>query len=148
MLKKTQRLKQLYNMLTKNNTIHLVYGREYQDSDEKYDQFFYSYSTIFRNVPLKYLNLLLKNRDKIKKFCDKNYNESATNFVGNTKVEVITGDEYYQTYEDVFGDLAYRDNSLFNDYGQLYNGRQFFKYDFAPNLTENYTYKNLNRKAS
>jgi len=135
-------------MLTKNNTIHLVYGREYQDSDEKYDQFFYSYSTIFRNVPLKYLNLLLKNRDKIKKFCDKNYNESATNFVGNTKVEVITGDEYYQTYEDVFGDLAYRDNSLFNDYGQLYNGRQFFKYDFAPNLTENYTYKNLNRKAS
>ena len=148
MLKKTQRLKQLYNMLTKNNTIHLVYGREYQDSDEKYDQFFYSYSTIFRNVPLKYLNLLLKNRDKIKKFCDKNYNESATNFVGSTKVEVITGDEYYQTYEDVFGDLAYRDNSLFNDYGQLYNGRQFFKYDFAPNLTENYTYKNLNRKAS
>ena len=148
MLKKTQRLKQLYNMLTKNNTIHLVYGREYQDSDEKYDQFFYSYSTIFRNVPLKYLNLLLKNRDKIKKFCDKNYNESATNFVGNTKVEVITGDEYYQTYEDVFGDLSYRDNSLFNDYGQLYNGRQFFKYDFAPNLTENYTYKNLNRKAS
>ena len=135
-------------MLTKNNTIHLVYGREYQDSDAKYDQFFYSYSTIFRNVPLKYLNLLLKNRDKIKKFCDKNYNESATNFVGNTKVEVITGDEYYQTYEDVFGDLAYRDNSLFNDYGQLYNGRQFFKYDFAPNLTENYTYKNLNRKAS
>jgi len=135
-------------MLTKNNTIHLVYGREYQDSDEKYDQFFYSYSTIFRNVPLKYLNLLLKNRDKIKKFCDKNYNESATNFVGSTKVEVITGDEYYQTYEDVFGDLSYRDNSLFNDYGQLYNGRQFFKYDFAPNLTENYTYKNLNRKAS
>jgi hypothetical protein len=135
-------------MLTKNNTIHLVYGREYQDTDDKYDQFFYSYSTIFRNVPLKYLNLLLKNRDKIKKFCDKNHNESATNFVGSTKVEVITGDEYYQTYEDVFGDLAYRDNSLFNDYGQLYNGRQFFKYDFAPNLTENYTYKNLNRKAS
>jgi hypothetical protein len=54
-------------MLTKNNTIHLVYGREYQDSDERYDQFFYSYSTIFRNVPLKYLNLLLRNKDKIKK---------------------------------------------------------------------------------
>ena len=78
-------------MLTKNNTIHLVYGREYQDSDERYDQFFYSYSTIFRNVPLKYLNLLLRNKDKIKNYCDKNYKEVATNFVGNTKVEVLTG---------------------------------------------------------
>jgi hypothetical protein len=47
-------------MLTKNNTIHLVYGREYQDSDERYDQFFYSYSTIFRNVPLKYLKSIVK----------------------------------------------------------------------------------------
>ena len=136
-------------MLTKNNTIHLVYGREYQDSDERYDQFFYSYSTIFRNVPLKYLNLLLRSKDKIKNYCDKNYKEVATNFVGNTKVEVLTGDEYYETYEDAFGDIAYRDNSLFNDYGQLWNGRQFFKYDFAPSLTEKFTYKNLNkRKAS
>ena len=134
--------------LTKNNTVHLVYGREYQDTDDKYDQFFYSYSTIFRNVPIKYVNKLLSIRDKVKKFCDKNYNESATNFVGSTKVEVLSGDEYYQTYEDVFGDLAYRDNSLFNDYGQLWNGRQFFKYDFDPSLTESYSYKNLNKKAS
>jgi len=134
--------------LTKNNTVHLVYGREYQDTDDKYDQFFYSYSTIFRNVPIKYVNYLLSIKDKVKKFCDKNYNESATNFVGNTKVEVLTGDEYYQTYEDVFGDLAYRDNSLFNDYGQLWNGRQFFKYDFDPSLTDSYSYKNLNKKAS
>ena len=36
-------------MLNKNNTIHLVYGREYQDSDDGGD-FFFSYSTIFRNV--------------------------------------------------------------------------------------------------
>ena len=134
--------------LTKNNTVHLVYGREYQDTDDKYDQFFYSYSTIFRNVPIKYVNYLLSIKDKVKKFCDKNYNESATNFVGSTKVEIITGDEYYQTYEDVFGDIAYRDNSLFNDYGQLWNGRQFFKYDFDLSLTESYSYKNLNKKAS
>jgi len=138
----------MVNKLTKNNTVHLVYGREYQDTDDKYDQFFYSYSTIFRNVPLKYLNLLLRNKDRIKKFCDKNYNELATNFVGSTKVEVLTGDEYYQTYEDVFGDIAYRDNALFNDYGQLWNGRQFFKYDFDPSLTQSYSYKNLNKKAS
>ena len=134
--------------LTKNNTVHLVYGREYQDTDDKYDQFFYSYSTIFRNVPIKYINKLLSIKDKVKKFCDKNYNESATNFVGSTKVEVLTGDEYYQTYEDAFGEIAYRDNSLFNDYGQLWNGRQFFKYDFDPSLTDSYSYKNLNKKAS
>jgi hypothetical protein len=33
--------------------------------------------------------------------------KSATNFVGNTKVEVLIDDEYYQTYEDVFGEIAY-----------------------------------------
>jgi hypothetical protein len=137
----------MVNKLTKNNTVHLVYGREYQDSDERYDQFFYSYSTIFRNVPLKYLNLLLRNKDKIKNYCDKNYKEVATNFVGNTKVEVLTGDKYYETYEDAFGETAMGDNALFNDYGQLYN-RQFFKYDFSSSLTEQYTFKNLNRKVS
>ena len=37
------------------------------------------------------------------------------------------------------------DNSYFNDYGQLWNTRQFFKYDFAPDLTKKLdakTYKN------
>ena len=134
-------------MLTKNNTIHLVYGREYQDSDERYDQFFYSYSTIFRNVPLKYLNLLLRNKDKIKNYCDKNYNEDAKNFVGNTVVRILNNEEYYKTYEDVFGDVATGDNSLFNDYGQLWNTRQFFKYDFNPKIIENFKLKNY-RKVS
>lgn len=138
----------MVNKLTKNNTVHLVYGREYQDSDDRYDQFFYSYSTIFRNVPIKYVNKLLSIKDKVKKFCDKNYVESATNFIGNTKVEVLTGDEYYQTYEDAFGETAMGDNCLFNDYGQMWNGRQFFKYDFEPSLTESYSYKNLNKRAS
>ena len=128
--------------------VHLVYGREYQDSEETYDQFFYSYSTIFRNVPIKHINTLEKFKDKIKKYCDKNYNETATNFVGNTKVAILNDEDYYKTYEDVFGDLAYRDNSLFNDYGQLYNGRQGFKKDYDPEFTEKFTYKNLNMKAS
>ena len=128
---------------------HLVYGREYYDSSQKYDPYFYSYSTIFRNVSADLVPTLMSFKDKIKNYCDKNYKEVATNFIGNTKVEVLTGDEYYETYEDAFGDIAYRDNSLFNDYGQLWNGRQFFKYDFAPSLTEKFTYKNLNkRKAS
>tara|TARA_R110000803_G_scaffold25848_1_gene61738 strand:+ start:647 stop:1060 length:414 start_codon:yes stop_codon:yes gene_type:complete len=134
--------------LTKNNTIHLVYGREYQDSDERYDEFFYSYSTIFRNVPMQHIETLDKFKDKIKKYCDENYNESATNFVGNSKVKILHGDDYYTTYEDAFGETARGDNSLFNDYGQLYNGRQFFKKDYEPKITEQYSFKNLNRKAS
>ena len=128
--------------------VHLVYGREYQDSEDRYDQFFYSYSTIFRNVPIKHVNTLVKFKDKIKKYCDKNYVESATNFVGNTKVAILTDEDYYKTYEDVFGDIAYRDNSLFNDYGQLYNGRQFHKKDYDPEFTDKFTFKNLNKRAS
>ena len=44
---------------------------------------------------------------------------------------MIHGDKYYETYEDVFGETSMGDNALFNDYGQLWNSRQFFKYDFA-----------------
>ena len=57
-----------------------------------------------------------------------------------------TEKQYYTSYYDVFGDVATGDNSLFNDYGQLYNGRQGFKWDFNPKLTERYTYKNLNKQ--
>jgi len=135
--------------LTKNGTFNLVYAVEYIDSEERYDQDFYIYNTIFRNVPLKYLNKLNNTefKAKVKAFCDKNYKEKATNATGNSKVEIITGDEYYITYADEFGtDQVGIDNSLFNDYGQLVNGRQFFKKDFAPELTNQYTYKNLNKR--
>ena len=84
---------------------------------------------------------------KVKGYCDKNYIEKASNATGHTKVEIIVGDEYYTTYEDEFGtDTVGNDNSLFNDYCQLWNTRQFFKYDFAPYLTNQYTYKNLNKR--
>ena len=55
---------------------------------------------------------------------------------------------YYNTYYDVFGAETSTglDNALFNDYGQLWNGRQFFKYDFKPELTERYKHKNLNKQ--
>ena len=129
--------------------IHLVYGREYQDSEERYDQFFYIYNTIFRNVPTKHIDILEKYKEKIKNYCDKNFNETATNFVGNTRVAIINDKDYYTTYDDVFGsDTVQNENSLFNDYGQLWNGRQFFKKDYNPKLTEQYTYKNLNKRAS
>ena len=61
------------------------------------------------------------------------------------ELDMIVGSEYYQTYNDVFGDVAQGDNALFNDYGQLYNTRTGFKWDFNPKLTERYTYKNLNK---
>ena len=135
--------------LTKNNTFNLVYKREYQDSESYgYDEFFGTYYTIFRNVPIKFLNKLNDKdfKKKVKTFCDKNYNETATNATGYSDVEILTGDEYYNTYADEFGDdLTESDNSYFNDYGQLWNTRQFFKYDFAPDLTKSLdakTYKN------
>ena len=110
-----------------NKTYHLVYGREYQDSEDRYDQFFFIYNTVFRNVPAKLVPTLMTYKDKIKNYCDKNYKEDATNFVGNTVVRILSNKQYYQTYEDVFGDTAQNDKSLFNDYGQLWNTRQFFK---------------------
>ena len=135
--------------LTKNNTFNLVYKREYVDSDSySYDEFFGTYYTIFRNVPIKFLNKLNDKdfKKKVKTFCDKNYNETATNATGYSEVEILTGDEYYRTYADEFGaDIVDNDNSYFNDYGQLWNTRQFFKYDFAPELTKSLdaqTYKN------
>jgi len=129
--------------------VHLVYGREYQDSEETYDQFFFIYSTIFRNVPIKHINTLERFKDKVKKYCDKKYKETATNYVGNSKVVILTDEDYYKTYEDVFGtETVASDNALFNDYGQLYNGRQGFKKDYDPEFTEKFTHKNLNMKAS
>ncbi len=66
--------------------------------------------------------------------------EDASNFTGNTGIEIVYPDEYYQTYEDVFEDVAQGDKSLFNDYGQLYK-RQGFRKDFDPELTQNYKTK-------
>ena len=127
--------------LTKNNTVHLVYGREYQDSEDRYDQFFFIYNTVFRNVPAKLVPTLMSFKDKIKNYCDKNYKEDATNFVGNTVVRILSDKEYYQTYEDVFGpETAAGDHNLFNDFGQLYK-RQGFRKDFDPDLTKKYTTK-------
>ena len=71
---------------------------------------------------------------KILKFCDWNYKEPAVNFQNVTKVELIDQDEYYKTYEQVFGDTAKDDMNMFNDYGQSYD-RQSFRKDFNKELT-------------
>ena len=126
----------------KEGTLHLVYFREYEDSEERYDPYFNIYYTIFRNLPLSQLDRL-NNKDfqnKVKEFCDKNYKETASNFTGISGVEMIHGSEYYRTYEDEFGkdvtDQTGDGKSFVEDYGQKYNTRQFFKRDFNEEVTK------------
>ena len=126
----------------REGTLHLVYFREYEDSEERYDPYFNIYYTIFRNLPLSQLDRL-NNKDfqkKVKEFCDKNYKETASNFTGVSGVEMIHGSEYYRTYEDEFGkDVTDQtgDGKIFvEDYGQRYNTRQFFKRDFNEEVTK------------
>ena len=126
----------------REGTLHLVYFREYEDSEERYDPYFNIYYTIFRNLPLSQMNRL-NNKDfqkKIKEFCDKNYKETASNFTGVSGVEMIHGSEYYRTYEDEFGkdvtDQTGDGKSFVEDYGQRYNTRQFFKRDFNEEVTK------------
>ena len=126
--------------MSKEGTLHLVYYREYEDSEERYDPYFNIYYTIFRNLPLSQLNRL-NNKDfqkKVKEFCDKNYKETASNFTGVSGVEMIHGSEYYKTYDDVYGneDTPYSDKSFYEDYGQKWDTRQFFKHDFNKEITK------------
>ena len=128
--------------MSKEGTLHLVYFREYEDSEERYDPFFNIYYTIFINLPLSQLDRL-NNKDfqkKVKEFCDKNYKETASNFTGVSGVEMIHGSEYYRTYEDEFGkdvtDQTGDGKSFVEDYGQRYNTRQFFKRDFNKEVTK------------
>jgi len=127
--------------MSKDSTIHLVYWREYTDSEERYEPDFKIHNTIFRNVPLSQLKRLNSKelKEKVKVFCDKNFNETASNFTGDSGVDIISGSEYYHTYDDEFGceNTPYSDNDFWNDYGQKWNGRQFFKHDFMPKFTEN-----------
>ena len=127
--------------MSKEGTIHLTYWREYEDPDDKYYNTFQIHCTIFRNVPLSQLKRLNSKelKAKVKAFCDKNYNETADNFVGESGVDMIVGSEYYYTYGDEFGYGTPDDDDLLNDYGQSVNGRQFFKYDFMPKLTKRLT---------
>ena len=127
--------------MSKEGTLHLVYFREYEDSEERYDPYFNIYYTIFRNLPLSQLNRL-NNKDfqkKVKEFCDKNYTEAASNFTGVSGVDMIVGSEYYATYADIYGESGMGDDSFYYDYGQKWNGRQFFKHDFMPKFTESLT---------
>jgi len=120
-------------------TFNVCYLREYMDPENQGD-FFYHYETVYRNVPEKYRSKFENQKTKMKliKFLDYNYNESATNFANSTRIELIDEDQYYQTYEDVFGpETAAGDKNLFNDYGQKWD-RQSLRKDFNPKLTKKY----------
>ena len=113
---------------------------------ENQGDFFYAYETIYRNVPEKYRSKFTNQKMKMKilKFVDWNYKESASNFANVTRIELIDEDQYYQTYEDVFGDTAAGNKNMFNDYGQKWD-RQSLRKDFNKNNKKNYV-KNIDGK--
>ena len=119
--------------VTTTNNFHVVYQREYEDSEDVYEPYFLSTFTIFKNVPFSYkrLQTIQKKSNALKKILDAEYKEkgtTASNFTGRSRVAVIYDDEYYQSYEDVFGDSACGDQNFYTDYGQH---NQFMRrYDF------------------
>ena len=124
------------------NTMHLVYAREMKDPDSKYGETFYSYNTIYRNMPINLENKskLESTFTKLKEYCDKNNKDKPANDLNQSKVEIMFGREYYETFGDIYPDICDKKDwkSLYNDYGQLSNGRQFFKKDYDPQLTKEY----------
>ena len=133
--------------MIKNNTFNVCYLREYMDPEHQ-GEFFYAYETVYRNVPEKFrYKFNDKTKLKIIKFLDWNYKETATNFAKTTKVELIDHKQYYQTYEDVFGETASGNTDMFNDYGQKYD-RQSLRKDFNIKITrskvKNYNDKRIN----
>ena len=129
-------------------TFNVCYLREYMDPEHEGD-FFYAYETVYRNIPYKYKNKFNTQSMKMKiiKFCDWNYKESAKNFANSTRVELIDQDQYYQTYKDVFGDVAEDNDGMFNDYGQKFD-RQSLRKDLNIKITrskvKNYNDKRIN----
>ena len=122
--------------MSKNKTFNVCYLREYMDPEHQGD-FFYAYETVYRNVPEKFRSKFTNQKTKMKliKFLDWNYKESASNFANATRIELIDEKQYYQTYEDVFGETATGDKNLFNDYGQKWD-RQSLRKDFDISKTK------------
>jgi len=122
-----------------HKSFNIVYKREYFDSEQA--EYFWSSYSMYKNVPISKIKYYRKQLLNFKDYMDKSFKEDATNFAGATAIEIIYPDEYYQTYEDVFGpETAAGDHNLYNDFGQLYK-RQGFRKDFDPELTKKYTTK-------
>ena len=119
-----------------SKTFNVCYLREYMDPEHQGD-FFYAYETVYRNVPMKYKKKFSTQSMKMKilKWTDWNYKENAENFQNSTRIELIDEKQYYQTYEDVFGDTAAGNKNMFNDYGQKWD-RQSLRKDFDISKTK------------
>ena len=118
-------------------TFNVCYAREYIDPENECENF-WSYDTIYRNVPIKYLKKFTDEKMKMKmlKHCDWNYKDMATNHTNVTNIEIIMEKEYYTSYYDVFGDSCDDEKDkkrMFNDYGQNWD-RSSFRKDFNPSF--------------
>ena len=121
------------------STFNVCYAREYIDPENECENF-WSYDTIYRNVPIKYLKKFTDEKMKMKllKHCDWNYKDMAVNHTNVTNIEIIMEKEYYTSYYDVFGDSCDDEKDkkrMFNDYGQNWD-RQSMRKDFNPSLTK------------
>ena len=117
-----------------SKTFNVCYLREYLDPEHQ-GEYFYAYETVYRNVPSKFKKKFNdKTKLKIVEFLDCNYKETAENYANVSRVELIDQKQYYQTYEDVFGDTAAGDKNMWYDYGQKYD-RQSLRKDFNIKLT-------------
>ena len=117
-----------------SKTFNVCYLREYLDPEHQ-GEYFYAYETVYRNVPSKFKKKFNdKTKLKIVEFLDCNYKETAENYANVSRVELIDQKQYYQTYEDVFGDTAAGDKNMWYDYGQKYD-RQSLRKDFNFKLT-------------
>ena len=117
-----------------SKTFNVCYLREYSDPDVG-GEYFYSYETVYRNVPMKFKKKFNeKTKQKMVKFLDSNYKETATNYQNISKIELIDENQYYTSYEDVYPDVAEGDKKMWMDYGQQYD-RQSLRKDFNKRLT-------------
>tara|TARA_B110000967_G_C18387827_1_gene318483 strand:+ start:151 stop:546 length:396 start_codon:yes stop_codon:yes gene_type:complete len=117
-----------------SKTFNVCYLREYSDP-EVGGEYFYSYETVYRNVPNKFKKKFNdKTKQKMVKFLDSNYKETATNYQNISKVELIDEEQYYTTYEDMWPIEAEGDRKMWQDYGQQYD-RQSLRKDFNKKLT-------------
>ena len=120
-------------------TFNVCYAREYIDPENECENF-WSYDTIYRNVPIKYLKKFTDTKMKMKllKHCDWNYKDMAANHTNVTNIEIIMEKDYYLSYYDVFGNSVDDEKDkkrMFNDYGQNWD-RQSMRKDFNPSLTK------------
>ena len=128
------------------STFNVCYLREYRDPENESETFFL-YETIYRNVPIKFLNKFKSDKIKMKllKHCDWNYKDMATNYTNVSNIEIVMEKDYYTSFADVFGDTMNKNElkreslHMWTDYGQQ-NDRQSLRKDFNPKLTKSKVY--------